>query len=90
MNMRCRILRIASAATLAAAMIVPIGSDGLGGAAVAATLSVRAGASIQSAIDAAAAGDVVEVHPGIYRGNLKISRPLTLKGIGRPTVSGAS
>ena len=89
MIMRCRILRIASAATLAAAMIVPIGSDGLGGAAVAATLSVRAGASIQSAIDAAAAGDVVEVHPGIYRGNLKISRPLTLKGIGRPTVSGA-
>ncbi|WP_439897949.1 nitrous oxide reductase family maturation protein NosD [Aquabacterium humicola] len=53
-----------------------------------ATRSVRAGEAIQPALDAAAPGDVIEVQPGHYAGNLKISKPLTLRGIGRPTISG--
>ena len=60
----------------------------LAGAAQAATWSVRAGEAIQPALDRAAAGDVVEVQPGRYEGNLVISKPLTLRGIGKPTLSG--
>ena len=58
-------------------------------AAAAATWTVRPGESIQPAIDAAAPGDVVEVRRGRYSGNLKIGKPLTLRGIDRPTLSGA-
>ena len=60
----------------------------LAGAAQAATWSVRPGEAIQPALDRAAAGDVVEVQAGRYEGNLVIAKPLTLRGIGKPTLSG--
>ncbi len=59
-----------------------------GGFPAAATLEVRPGRAIQHAIDAAAAGDVIEVHHGRYAENLRVAKPLTLRGVGRPTVSG--
>lgn len=76
--MTCRWLRIAAACAFALA----------GAAALAATHTVRPGEPIQPVIDQAAAGDVVEVHRGHYLGNLRIERPLTLRGIGRPTLAG--
>jgi nitrous oxidase accessory protein len=54
----------------------------------AATWTVRPGQAIQPAIDKAAAGDVIEVLRGQYPGNLVIAKPLTLRGIERPTISG--
>ncbi len=55
----------------------------------AATWIVRPGEAIQPVIERAAAGDVVEVQRGLYLGNLLIAKPLTLRGIARPTISGA-
>lgn len=57
-------------------------------AAAAATWTVRPGQALQPVIDAAAAGDTVEVPRGHYGGNLVIAKPLTLRGIDRPTISG--
>jgi nitrous oxidase accessory protein len=54
------------------------------------TLTVQPGEAIQPVLDRAAAGDVVEVHRGHYAGNLRIERPLTLRGIDRPTLDGQS
>jgi nitrous oxidase accessory protein len=54
----------------------------------AATWTVRPGDAIQPVLDRAAAGDMVEVQRGHYAGNLLIDKPLTLRGLGRPTVSG--
>jgi nitrous oxidase accessory protein len=54
----------------------------------AATWTVQPGQAIQPVIDKAAAGDVVEVLRGQYPGNLVIAKPLTLRGIERPTISG--
>ncbi len=59
-----------------------------GGAAEARTWTVTAGSSIQAAIDAAAAGDVIEIARAHYRENLRVAKPLTLRGIARPTVDG--
>ncbi|WP_047198100.1 nitrous oxide reductase family maturation protein NosD [Caldimonas brevitalea] len=56
--------------------------------ALATTWSVKPGDSVQAAVDRAAPGDVVEVARGLYVGNLTITKPLTLRGIGRPTLSG--
>lgn len=56
--------------------------------AVAATLSVRPGESLQAAVDSATPGDVVEVARGLYAGNLRIDKPLTLRGLDRPTLTG--
>lgn len=58
------------------------------GGAAAATWTVRPGQALQPVLDAAASGDVVEVRRGLYTGNLLIAKPLTLRGIGRPTISG--
>jgi nitrous oxidase accessory protein len=55
----------------------------------AATWTVRPGEAIQPVLDRAAAGDVVEVQRGRYAGNLRITKPLTLRGLQRPTISGA-
>ena len=58
------------------------------GPARAATWTVRPGESIQAAIDRAAPGDTVDVQRGRYTANLKIAKPLHLRGINRPTLSG--
>jgi nitrous oxidase accessory protein len=55
----------------------------------AATLSVQPGQSLQQTIDAAQGGDVIEIERGFYTGNFRVDKPLTLRGIGRPTLSGA-
>lgn len=54
----------------------------------AATLRVKPGQSLQQAIVAAKPGDVLEIERGFYTGNFFVDKPLTLRGIGRPTLSG--
>ena len=49
---------------------------------------VAPGASIADAIRAAAPGDTVRIEHGDYAERLVIDKPLTLEGIGRPTVRG--
>ncbi len=51
-------------------------------------LTVHAGQSIGAAIAQAHPGDEIRVERGKYRENLLIDKPLTLKGIDRPTLSG--
>ena len=58
------------------------------GLASGATLQVAPGESIQAAIERAAPGDVIEIARGRYTENLRIAKPLTLRGIERPTISG--
>ncbi|CAJ0707275.1 putative ABC transporter binding protein NosD [Ralstonia edaphis] len=53
-----------------------------------ATVRVAAGQSLQAAIDAAHPRDVLEIERGMYTGNLVINKPLTLRGLDRPTLSG--
>lgn len=53
----------------------------------AATVAVAPGGSLQDAIRQAHAGDVLEIARGVYRGNFVIDKALTLRGIGRPTLS---
>ena len=59
-----------------------------GGRAHAATLQVKPGDALQAVIDHAHAGDVVEIARGLYQGNFVVNKPLTLRGVGRPTLSG--
>ncbi len=54
----------------------------------AAEWQVRPGESIAAALQRAAPGDTVKVERGRYTENLTIDRPLTLIGIGRPTIDG--
>ena len=56
----------------------------------AATVVVKPGQDLAAAVQAAAPGDVVEVARGMYRVNLLIDKPLTLRGIDRPTLSGGN
>lgn len=56
--------------------------------ATAATWRVQPGESIQAAVDRAAPGDVIEVERARYVENLRIGKPLTLRGLERPTISG--
>jgi nitrous oxidase accessory protein len=56
----------------------------------AATIVVKPGDSLQSAIAKAQAGDTVEILRGRYQGNLIINKKLILKGINRPTISGGN
>ena len=73
--------RMAGAALLCLGTVLP---------AWAATVSVQPGQDLAAAIQAAAPGDVVEVARGMYRVNLLIDKPLTLRGIDRPTLSGGN
>ena len=52
-----------------------------------AVLSVKSGESITKAIRAAQPGDTVQVAQGVYAGALLIDKPLTLQGVGRPTLT---
>lgn len=62
----------------------------IAGACQAATVSVRAGDDLAAAVRAAQPGDTVEIARGLYRANLLIDKPLTLRGLDRPTVSGGN
>ncbi len=44
--------------------------------------------SLATAVTQAQAGDVIEVHAGVYHGPITVDRPLTLVGIGWPVVDG--
>lgn len=57
-------------------------------AAWSAEIRVHPGESIAAAVARAAAGDTVAVERGHYEEHVRIDKPLTLRGIGRPTVSG--
>ena len=70
---------------LAAALALAIA-----GACQAATISVRPGDDLAEAVTKAQAGDVIEVARGQYRANLLIDKPLTLRGVDRPTLSGGN
>lgn len=54
----------------------------------AATSRVQPGGPLQAAIDAARPGDVIEIARGHYAGNFVVKTPVTLRGIGRPTLAG--
>ena len=60
------------------------------GACEAATLRVRPGDDLGAAVKAAQPGDVLEIERGHYPANLLIDKPLTLRGIDRPTLSGGN
>lgn len=49
---------------------------------------ITPGQDIQDVIDRAAPGDTVEIERGFYDQNLRIDKPLTLRGLERPTLSG--
>lgn len=58
------------------------------GQAFAAELRVHPGESIAAAVARALPGDTVAVERGYYTENLKLDKPIVLKGINRPTISG--
>ncbi len=85
-----RIPQLASAATpqLSGSTLAAAGSGTakpwVGRGQVAATFTVRPGQSIQAAVDRAAAGDRIEVEPGVYRQSVAIDRDgITLVGLVR-------
>jgi nitrous oxidase accessory protein len=45
--------------------------------------------TIAAALETARAGDVIEVHEGIYEGNLLLDKRVSLVGIGRPCLRGS-
>lgn len=55
-----------------------------------ATISVSPGDDLASIVNAASAGDVIEVSRGFYQTNLLIDKALTLRGLNRPTLSGGN
>jgi nitrous oxidase accessory protein len=58
-------------------------------AASAAEIPVHPGDSIAAAVARARAGDTVTVERGHYEEHLVVDKPITLKGVGRPTISGS-
>lgn len=53
-----------------------------------AEIRVEPGESIAAAVARAKSGDTVKVAQGYYREHIRIDKPLTLQGVGRPTLSG--
>jgi len=51
---------------------------------------VKPGESVAAAIARAHAGDTVAIKKAYYRENLRIDKPLTLRGLNRPTLSGGN
>ena len=51
-----------------------------------ATISVQPGGSIQSAIEAAEPGQIIEVQNGTYLERINLTKSLYLKGLGRPII----
>ena len=51
-----------------------------------ATISVQPGGSIQSAIEAAEPGQIIEVQNGTYLEQINLTKSLYLKGLGRPII----
>jgi nitrous oxidase accessory protein len=76
-------LRLGSWLTIPLASLLPLI------AVQAATIQVSAGSSLQQAIASAHPGDVLEIARGNYAGNFLVDKALTLRGIKRPTLSGA-
>lgn len=58
------------------------------GPGIAAELRVHPGESVAAAVARARPGDTVAVERGYYTEHLKLDKPLILKGINRPTISG--
>lgn len=54
----------------------------------AAELRVLPGQSIKAAIALAAPGDTILIARGLYNEHVLVDKPLTLRGVGRPTISG--
>ncbi len=54
----------------------------------AAEIRVQPGQSVAAAVARAGAGDTVAIERGRYEDHVVIDKPLTLRGIGRPTLSG--
>ena len=79
MSHSLRLLRTLAAILLAATLASP---------AAAAVWRVKAGESIQAAIDRAELGDTIEIERARYFGHLLVDKPLTLRGIDRPTIDG--
>jgi len=77
--MRFSFVRPAATALALSALLV-------GGSAQAADWQLAPGDPVQPAIDRAAAGDTIVLPRGHYRGGLRIDKPLTLRGVDRPTV----
>jgi len=51
-----------------------------------ATSSVKPGQSIQSAINATNPGQIIEVQNGTFYESVNVTKPLTLKGVGKPII----
>jgi len=66
--------------TLIAALIVVIAILPFAGC-TNASISVKSGERIQSAVDAAMPGDLIEVYSGTYEESITINKPLILRGI---------
>ena len=65
------------------AVVLVAAGFGLAPPAHAATIHVQEGESIQAAVDRARRGDVIVVHPGVYRESIQIrSHGITLRGAG--------
>ncbi len=56
----------------------------------AATIRITPGEDLAAVVANASAGDVIEIARGKYRVNLLVDKPLTLRGLGRPTLDGGN
>ncbi|VVB71994.1 Periplasmic copper-binding protein (NosD) [uncultured archaeon] len=71
-----------SKSTVAILAVIEVMLSGLTGA----SLSVEPGQSIQSVIDSASPGQIIEVQNGTFYERINITKTLTLKGVGKPII----